>query len=242
MPAVKWSIGRDIEQVRILTKDLVEKLRKQRSDGAESVGRSVLANVQRAYSAKARGGMGSDGIVWRDLSRKTLEARVRRRKEARDIVARRRALDAEARQIRLGLKPARKIGARAGKKNTLTVDEAVAVREARRKELSAELQSLVDHEQSNYEIGVDTGMQINSASPGFTDPNSVWHRDPIDSLGANLFVVNAGNVAIAYDRSYSAAFDKERKLIPDTLPDPWRIEAEGQFVKWADIVINAGDN
>lgn len=195
MPAVKWSIGRDIEQVRILTKDLVEKLRKQRSDGAMSVGVSVLANVQRAYTAKSHGGMGSDGIVWRSLKPATIRARMNRLKAFRKL-----------------------------KKGT------------KRKKIDAIVSGGL------YDIGYDTGLQKNSSSPGFTDPNSVWHRDPIDNLGANLFVVNAGNVAIAYDRSYSAAFDKERKLIPDTLPDPWRIEAEGQFVKWADLVISAGDN
>lgn len=239
MPAVKWSIGRDIEQVRILTKDLVEKLRKQRSDGAMSVGVSVLANVQRAYRDKARGGMGSDGEVWRDLSSKTLEARVRRRAPARKIVEQRRQIAQEIQGILSGGVTPR---SRRGKKKEVSKRAAVKNLRQIRKDLSRKLDNLVITEHSSYEIGVDTGLQINSASPGFTDPNSVWHRDPIDSLGANLFSVNAGNVAIAYDRSYSAAFDAERKLIPKTLPDPWRIEAEGQFVKWADLVINAGDN
>lgn len=195
MPAVKWTIGERFEQVRVLTKNLVEKLRSRQADGAMKVGMSVLANVQESYTAKARGGMGSDGIVWRSLKPATIRARMNRLKAFRKL-----------------------------KKGT------------KRKKINAIVSGNL------YEIGVDTGLQVNSASPGFTDPNHVWYRDATDNLGANLYTVNAGNVAIAYDRSYSGYFDAERKLIPETLPDPWRIEAEGEFVKWADLIVNAGDN
>lgn len=193
MAALVWEVGHIAEQARVLTAKLVEELRARKPEGAEAVGITILHRVQEAYGVKARGGVGSDGIVWPDLKPATIRARMNRLKRFKNLAK----------------------AAKRKKLEKLTLD-------------------------GGYEIGVDTGLQINSASPGFTDPT--WNRTPSDSLGHNVFVVDAGNVTIGYDRTYSAAFDRDRKLIPETLPAPWEVEAEEAFTTWADLIIQAEMN
>jgi len=238
MPALIWTLDTLAKQAGLATKGAVEELRKRAPEMAMAVGVSVLANVQEAYRAKARKQSSEDGIVWRDLSRATLEARVRRRAAARAIVEQRRKKADDIKRRIADPERFKNHITRQGKK--IRGDDAIEQLQRERKDLSAKLQGLIDHEESSAEIGVDTGLQINSASPGFTDPNSgenSWSRTPSDSLGANLFIVNAGTVTIGYNRTYSAAFDAERQILPTDMPDPWRIEAETAGRDWADIVL-----
>ncbi len=237
MAALIWNFDHVVQQVTLARDKLLAELRARNSEGAERVGISILRNVQEAYDAKSRKESAEDGIVWRDLSRATLEARVRRRAEARRIVEQRRQLASEIRSIRSGAAEPR---SRFGKKAATSQANAIQQREKRRAELSAKMQALVDHESSAYEIGVDTGLQRSSGSPGFSDP--VWNQAPSDAFGHNTFIVDAGRVTIGYDRTYSAAFDAQRELLPENLPDPWRVEAESAFSTWADQIIQSGRN
>ena len=61
-------------------------------------------------------------------------------------------------------------------------------------------------------IGIDTGMQKNSATPGFR---------AADGEGGNIFEIGSADVTVGFGRSYSKFFDKDRTLIPDPLPQSW---------------------
>lgn len=71
-------------------------------------------------------------------------------------------------------------------------------------------------------IGIDTGLQLNSASPGFTAAG-----------GGNLFELTSTTVTVGYARSYSKYFDRIRKLMPTKLPATWRKECDAIVRRWA---------
>ena len=66
-------------------------------------------------------------------------------------------------------------------------------------------------------IGIDTGLQQNSAAPGFNGP---------DGKGGNVLTVTDHDVTVGFARSYSGYFDAARPLLPATLPEKWREECE----------------
>lgn len=68
-----------------------------------------------------------------------------------------------------------------------------------------------------HEIGRDTGLQLNSATPGFMGP---------DGSGGNIFTQDEVSFTVGFGRNYSQYFDKWRKLIPDVLPASWQEELE----------------
>ena len=68
-----------------------------RNDCLEQLGIQVLSFAQLDYVTKARGGTGEDGVKWDEVTRATIEARVRSRTPAKRIVQQRRDLaEAEA--------------------------------------------------------------------------------------------------------------------------------------------------
>jgi len=75
-------------------------------------------------------------------------------------------------------------------------------------------------------IGIDTGLQFASGSPGFDSPG-----------GGNVFEVSQTNVKVGYGRSYSKYFDMKRKLIPDTLPASWRQLLESIVDRWLQNIV-----
>lgn len=236
MPTLAADFTEITGHVRTVTKALIAELNKRMAEGAERVGISVLGNVQKAYDVKARKGTGEDGIAWKDLSPKTLEARVRRRAPARKIIEERRQLAQEIRGILSGgISPTTKRG------KAIAGNVAVDKLRQRRAALSRKMLALITKEMSAYEIGIDTGLQRSSASPGLPQ-DRIWKTPPRDTLGQNLFRVEPGSVTIGYDREYSRAFDSQRKIIPDTLPAPWQTQAEVALRTWADQVIAEGEN
>lgn len=62
------------------------------------------------------------------------------------------------------------------------------------------------------EIGIDTGLQRASASPGFVGP---------DGKGGNLMQQDPTSITVGFNREYSEHFDAKRTLLPETLPDAW---------------------
>lgn len=78
------------------------------------------------------------------------------------------------------------------------------------------------------QIGVDTGLQRASASPGFIGK---------DGKGGNLFKLDTNVVTVGYNRSYSVYFDEVRPLLPEKLPDKWTKELEALVQEWADKII-----
>jgi len=209
--------------LRVRTGIVADALKARVDEIAMAAGISVLGNAQQAYEEKSRHGTGSDGIQWKDLSSKTLEARVRRRAPAQRIVAERAALAQEIRGILSGGITPR---TRKGKGKVVPKEKAVFQLRQVRAALKRKLDNLVIQEMSSYQIGVDTGLQRSAAAPGFADPHRVWKQIPPDDLGGNLFEIDAGAVVLGYDREYSSYFDYARPLFPDQLPDPWREDAE----------------
>lgn len=62
-------------------------------------------------------------------------------------------------------------------------------------------------------IGIDTGLQQASASPGFQGS---------DGKGGNIDIVTETSVTVGYGREYSGYFDAARPLLPTVLPEAWR--------------------
>lgn len=66
-------------------------------------------------------------------------------------------------------------------------------------------------------IGIDTGLQLSSASPGFKD---------------NIFDIQTSSVTVGYGRSYSKYFDEQRPLMPNRLPPKWRELCDNIVFRW----------
>lgn len=66
-------------------------------------------------------------------------------------------------------------------------------------------------------IGVDSGLQRASASPGYVAP---------DGRGGNVLEVAGSQVTVGYGRSYSQYFDAVRPLLPERLPPAWQRRLE----------------
>lgn len=218
-----------LNEIRLFSKTLAETIRSHIHEGAMVAGVSVLGHVQRDYETKSRHGTGEDGIQWKDLSPKTIEARVRRRANAQKIVEERRQLAAEIRGIlHGGLTPR----AKRGKGKAVSKEDAVRALREKREALSRKLDSMVIAEMSQYQIGVDQGLQRASAAPGFNDPAKTWRLNPPDDKGQNLFQVNGNTVTLGYSRSYSEAFDSERPIFPEQLPTSWKEDADEAVDDW----------
>lgn len=70
-------------------------------------------------------------------------------------------------------------------------------------------------------IGIDTGLQFASGSPGFETEE-----------GGNIFEARIDSVTVGYGRVYSKWFDVARKLMPDILPDSWRKSLDQTIQGW----------
>lgn len=70
------------------------------------------------------------------------------------------------------------------------------------------------------QIGVDTGLQLASASPGFSAP------DPKGGISGNVFLETDFSITVGYNRSYSHWFDVERPIFPITMPRSWQDDLE----------------
>lgn len=77
-------------------------------------------------------------------------------------------------------------------------------------------------------IGIDTGLQQSSASPGFKGP---------DGEGGNVLENDGTAVTVGYGREYSKHFDKDRPLLPETLPPQWEAKCEKQVSKIVEKII-----
>lgn len=76
-------------------------------------------------------------------------------------------------------------------------------------------------------IGIDTGLQLSSASPGFNA-----------SGGGNIFRLTSTSITVGYGRSYSQYFDQLRPLLPNALPEKWEQECEAIVGRWAQEILS----
>ena len=232
--SLEWKTTFPIESFRRVGEAIAEAFRARISEAAMVAGISVLHHAQQDYEAKSKHGTGEDGIAWKELSPKTIESRVRSRSVAKGVVEERRKIAQEIRGILNGGITPR---ARRGQGKEVAKQEAVQRLRRKRQDLSRRLDNLVIKEMSSYQIGVDTGLQRASAAPGFNDPHGVWRLSPTDVFGQNLFEIDGGTVTIAYNRSYSEAFDAERPIFPETLPANWVSDAEDAVESWGDAIV-----
>ncbi|MCC7425017.1 MAG: hypothetical protein IT428_32510 [Planctomycetaceae bacterium] len=175
------------------------------------LGTQMLSLAQQDYVTKARGGTASDGTKWAKLSRATLEARVRRRAPARAIVRQRRDLAAQIKKL---------TKAKDAPKRKALIQK--------RQALKVKLEALIDKEMGRHEIGVDTGLQRSSATPGFKGT---------DGKGGNVKTVTGDSVTVGYARNYSKFFDEKRPLMPKELPPPWIEKLEKTTQLWAEKIV-----
>lgn len=217
---MKFNVKVDLQSAITQAKRLQAALRRGRPDLLNQLGVQLLSLSQQAYRQKSRKQRGSDGITWSPLQRKTIENRVRRRAPAKRIVQQRRQLSDELRSLNAGSGKVKR-----GENRKAAIERV----RAKRKELSAKLQQLIDTEFAKYEIGRDTGLQLASASPGFAAP---------DGKGGNLLRVNGtSSVTVGYNRKYSKHFDAKRTLLPATPPPDWQKRLDNLTKKWADKII-----
>jgi hypothetical protein len=189
----------------------------------ELIGTQLLEFSQLDYQAKSHGGTGDDGVRWAPITVGTVLARERKaghikskkkpgakksvvtiaktRKENKKHYA---ALANAGVSFRRGGKEASKNDRH---KAGTTVHASAAVRN---KQIAT----------GSYQIGIDTGLQANSARPGYVTP---------DGKGGNVLKLTDTEVTIGYGRSYSEYFDRHRKLLPEIMPAEW-IEALEEIV------------
>jgi hypothetical protein len=187
------------------------KWRQDQKELMEVLGTTLLSEAKKSYRLKARGQQGSDGVRWRKLKRGTLDGRVRRRSASRRIVKQRRKL---AGQIRSAT----------GKGSTLRKQKW----RKKRKALFQKHERLIDKEVSRHEIGVDTGLQRSSASPGFSGQ---------DGKGGNIFKVSQTRVTVGYNRTYSKFFDVARTIMPEVLPSSWNKKLGNNIHNWSKRIL-----
>lgn len=181
----------------------------KRQELLELLGVQLLSLEKLAYVEKSRGGRGGDGITWKAITVGTLMARLRKAGHLKGNVI--------AKSVKKN-QPLLKQLARAGvtfhdrkgkrlsknqplhKQGTLVgVDEAT-----RRRRIKVAPDS--------YQIGVDTGAQLNSAGPSYS---------ATDGKGGNILKIEDNSVTVGFGRSYTEYFDKARPLIPVPLPADW---------------------
>jgi len=77
-------------------------------------------------------------------------------------------------------------------------------------------------------IGIDTGLQLASGSPGFIGA---------DGKGGNVLAKGPSSITVGYGRQYSKYFDAVRKLMPDVLPDSWRKSIDRVVAAWLQKIV-----
>jgi hypothetical protein len=80
-------------------------------------------------------------------------------------------------------------------------------------------------------IGINLGLQLSSASPGFRVSN-----------GGNIFRLTNTDITVGYGMKYSQFFDELRPLLPEKLPPVWREEAQAIVNRWAEQIVKDAIN
>lgn len=221
---------------------------RQRGELLQVLGIQLLSKVKLAFEEKSRGGTGADGIKWKPLTANTLLRRLQKRgavsgfkthgggfrngqkgtvaknsKTTKDIL---RSLETAG---AIKINGAGKAGS-IKKGTTFTVTnnakriDSVNVAGSKKTKTGKPRPS-----NSSHQIGVDTGLLRNSATPGYKGP---------DGKGGNVLDVSQHAVTVGFGRTYAEYFDRDRTLIPDPLPDDWMRELEQTVVKWTGDILS----
>lgn len=199
-------------------------IEQHRKDTFEILGVQLLQFIQLAYIDKSHGHLAEDGISWEPIQVATILGRLRK---AGHIETHRHKFDQRQTYHKV---------VRTVKRNAELFAEleaaGVEIRDKKGKRVSAAKRHRagnvlhVDAETRKakvtvspgaYQIGIDTGLQFNSASPGFAGP---------DGKGGNVFLQDEISFTVGFGRNYSKYFDRHRKLIPEVLPEAWQEKLE----------------
>lgn len=181
------------------------------------MGVALLSQVQQAFLMKSRGGTGSDGIKWKELSPKTIAARRVTRQEKKDLGIggrRERGLLTPAQNrrwksifgSRLAALMARGVPLAEAKATAAKIAWAVLKSEGALTKLAVLGSRKVD-------IGRDTGILFRSLTPGVEDRPS--------GAPEQIFEATEGYVVVGTNVPYATDFHKVRPLWPERIPDNW---------------------
>lgn len=216
------------------------------------VGVDLLSLCQRNYIDKARGGGGADGKPWRPLQAATILARLRKRnfisgsrKGQATVLKSNKGTTTLLQSLRkqgaieiIHAAPKGKGGGKGGKRrvsrNAVRKGDTIRIINGRQAVTSINAGRKSKNKQrvssiGAFEIGVDTGLQRASASPGFIGP---------DGKGGNLLLMSQASVTVGYNRTYSDHFDRLRPLIPNPLPEAWLKRIGRRVQRWAEGIVH----
>ncbi len=217
-------------------------LYQSRREMLDQIGVQLLSFTKLDYETKSHGGTGTDGIAWAPITVGTILARLRKAGHVHRVAHTSSTPDSVKATKAFGPKGAKSTDALVVKK-TVKANHALflqlhragvrfldkktgAVIKGSRPKYKAGTyiktgkgvrKQTVSLSAGSYQIGVDTGLQRNSASPGYTAP---------DGKGGNVMTRTDDSITVGFGRSYSKYFDKNRKLIPDVLPVDWMTDLE----------------
>jgi hypothetical protein len=193
---------------------------------------ALLSQIQAAYIVKARGGVGSDGIKWKPLDRKTIA--YGRRTSRSEL----KSLGVSGKRVRGLLTPAqdkkwrsiyarclaqfRARGVAGGEARAAQIAWAVLKRDGAKTKLDV-LGSRV------VEIGRDTGGLLASLTPGTEEQPS--------SADGQIFEVKPGQLTVGSNKPYASRFHASRPMWPAELPQPWADAIAGAIMRGLIVAI-----
>lgn len=182
-----------------ITKAAEAALANKQPEILELMGDYLLEKIRDDYQTKARGGTGEDGVTWPGLLPDSLRKRKRSRGIGSGAAARgvaSKGSGSSTRDISKARSPTgRRSAARRSRGKTRTS------KDTGRKRISPAA--------GNYEIGIDTGAQLNSLK-----------SKKGGDAGASVVIVD-GSVTVQAAMSYSKYFSKTRPIVPEQMPEKW---------------------
>lgn len=207
----------------------------------ELMGVSLLSMTQLAYLEKSKGGVGSDGITWDSIQFGSWLARQRRagriiplkqkkgtkRKDTSHHFMLKKGSPQEDDIYDQMINGGALKQLAAGKKSKKSKYTSKTVFGVTRKDGSAKdsLRRTISPAAGGYQIGIDTGLQLNSLMPGRTG-----------DTGANL-LYSASEVVIRAAMHYGKHFDKRRAIFPAHLPKDWLDQLQALIVDYGGTIV-----
>lgn len=220
--------GRTPLNLRNAVRDLDQRL----AELLQEVGTSVLSAAKLDFQVKSRGGTGAGGITWEPLSPRTIAARARKHAGVKKTRKKTAKLTGKIRDIEQELKflggKGKSVKAKKKKLAKLKWD-----RKWSRRTTAGAMEIA-----SRAQIGVDTGLLRNSATPGYQGP---------DGKGGNVLRIDGHSVTVGFGRTYAPYFDggtdtaPARPLLPDPVPAEWQDDIDAIVDDWLADVLRTVD-
>lgn len=202
-----------------------------------SVGFAALSDIKDDFIRKSRGEIGEDGVKWKPLSREYLAYGRRFGRGEQAELKRTAGLD---RSHRYGpgatkglltaeqLKLWRQFFAMHLARLRLSLDEDEAKARAAQiawNKIKAEgaKTKLEVYGNRQVDIGRDTGVLLNSLSPGELSSDGTYSKPSGDGGAEQVFQTLSNGVIVGTNVAYAAAFNKRRRFIPEEgkVPTAW---------------------